>query len=67
MVNYKKASVKKVEVASDLYPLVHSFLVSSGMKKAAKVLEKEAKLVRIGTVNNRAPTCIYDFCFYLSM
>lgn len=39
-------AVKKVNVAaSDLYPLVHALLASSGMKAAAAALQKEAKLV----------------------
>lgn len=39
--------MKKVNVAaSDLYPLVHALLASSGMKAAAAALQKEAKLVR---------------------
>lgn len=41
-------AVKKVNVAaSDLYPLVHALLASSGMKAAAAALQKEAKLVRL--------------------
>lgn len=32
-------------VASDVYPLIHALLASSGMKASAAALHKEAKLV----------------------
>jgi hypothetical protein len=52
-------AVKKAPsvVASDVYPLIHALLVSSGMKAAAAALQKETKLVR--------PLACLFVCLYL--